>query len=789
MKEIKFTSKIIPDNWLGHFDMLRDKRRNKGYYLGIKSFQINDNNSLNNEYWIDIGCGSGLLGCLVGKYLQKQVIAFECIPKLAKIARNTIRINNLQEYVTVWLVHTSDLDKEFMERSFQSKASYLISELLDTTLLGEGLYDGLKHAYLNLLQKPLSTIPKHINTIPHFARVFIQGWSGDCISNRQNLNENILSKIGLDKVISNINNCIPSSASTIQWNYFSEHGAIPITYPIEIFNFDFIQLGQLQSSKNTIIIKPYSNIFQELEKDQINLNVIVMYWICCCCVETTESTVCSNSFHSHHSNSNSDDHKDLDDYLLSFHSRGNITSEFNLRTDHWRQAVFFLNSNQYQLSLQDNLQITCCQNEDDIWIENIQPISSQHLIDHLSYQNKIKDNEDNEDILRPICMCGLHSSLSSFQIKELHSNITIEWIQQTFNTIDRIIDHIKLNVKYGGIILFVSDHVLCSVAIAKYLQTKESELIGINLIIQCVYTSSFTYEASRLLYDSYISSNYIRNHIQLLNISSNDENKNDNDENDDNDVEIILKYIKNSINYLKNYNKSHENNNENSIENTVLYLLHSIPYLNYLHDESTLEHIFQLKIMYDEIINEYNKKSLGLISSNINFIDDSYFITIWCGLFTSESLWRQYTGEIGIVEGIDMSSINELMEEIPSQQTEMKSLRLSQWDIDSLDYITSLGTFPISFLSNFQQVDDQEIFWEGKETITFTSTGNYHGICIFTSIQNTSGDSILSSNPILFPDSIQYFRCFNNELIIENINKLEISIKLMFNYKLLISVS
>jgi predicted RNA methylase len=172
---VEFSSKIISDEWLGHFDMLRDQRRNRAYQRGVQSLSSRDEYKgkceKDEEYWIDIGCGSGLLGCLVGKYLKKKVVAFECVPKLAKIARETIRRNNLQDSVMVWLVHTSDLDSQFMERTFGQRATYVISELLDTTLLGEGLYEGMLHAYSHLLK---SSIPRRVTSIPHYARVFVQ---------------------------------------------------------------------------------------------------------------------------------------------------------------------------------------------------------------------------------------------------------------------------------------------------------------------------------------------------------------------------------------------------------------------------------------------------------------------------------------------------------------------------------------------------------------------------------------------------------------------------------------
>jgi tRNA G46 methylase TrmB len=59
------------------------------------------------DIWFEIGCGSGLLSCLLAKHSTAHVIAFECVPELARIARETVKRNNLTHQVTVWLVITA----------------------------------------------------------------------------------------------------------------------------------------------------------------------------------------------------------------------------------------------------------------------------------------------------------------------------------------------------------------------------------------------------------------------------------------------------------------------------------------------------------------------------------------------------------------------------------------------------------------------------------------------------------------------------------------------------------
>ena len=53
------------------------------------------------------------------------------------------------------------------------------------------------------------------------------------------------------------------------------------------------------------------------------------------------------------------------------------------------------------------------------------------------------------------------------------------------------------------------------------------------------------------------------------------------------------------------------------------------------------------------------------------------------GLFSNTALWEAYSGEIGNVEGIDMSSINKLLEPIDAEYgvwSPVASVRISQWN-------------------------------------------------------------------------------------------------------------
>ena len=105
MEKIGLCTRRVPDKWLGHFDMLRDDQRNTFYGQALHKLkreqEILEIHFENDDFWCEIGCGSGLLACLVAKILNRHVIAFECVPELAAVARETVALNSLGHLVLV----------------------------------------------------------------------------------------------------------------------------------------------------------------------------------------------------------------------------------------------------------------------------------------------------------------------------------------------------------------------------------------------------------------------------------------------------------------------------------------------------------------------------------------------------------------------------------------------------------------------------------------------------------------------------------------------------------------
>ena len=113
--------------------MLLDKDRNSIYELAI-SKAIEYYISVNKEAPIvlDIGAGTGLLSMLSVKHGAAFVYACEMFGHLANIANEIIASNNLGDKIIITPCKSSNIETG----AFQ--ADLLVSELLDTFLLGEG---------------------------------------------------------------------------------------------------------------------------------------------------------------------------------------------------------------------------------------------------------------------------------------------------------------------------------------------------------------------------------------------------------------------------------------------------------------------------------------------------------------------------------------------------------------------------------------------------------------------------------------------------------------------------
>ncbi|WP_409201402.1 50S ribosomal protein L11 methyltransferase [Leisingera sp. M658] len=127
-----------------HFPMLADKARNRAYAQAIAA-KVRPGDVV-----LDIGCGAGLTAMLAARAGAKHVYTCEQQPLIAEAATRVIAQNGLSGRITVIPKWSHDI---VIGKDMPEQADVVISEIVDTVLLGEGALATLTHA-MGALAKP-----------------------------------------------------------------------------------------------------------------------------------------------------------------------------------------------------------------------------------------------------------------------------------------------------------------------------------------------------------------------------------------------------------------------------------------------------------------------------------------------------------------------------------------------------------------------------------------------------------------------------------------------------------
>jgi len=151
--------------------MLRDRDRNQVYEDAIRrciSHFISKQEDCRAPVVLDIGTGTGLLAMLAARHGAAAVIACEMFETLATIASEIIAVNGLDDKIQVVAAKSCDIEAGTFE------ADILISETLDTALLGEGCILNHADALNRHLVRDGDSLDIQNRVIPHSAEVYVQ---------------------------------------------------------------------------------------------------------------------------------------------------------------------------------------------------------------------------------------------------------------------------------------------------------------------------------------------------------------------------------------------------------------------------------------------------------------------------------------------------------------------------------------------------------------------------------------------------------------------------------------
>jgi type II protein arginine methyltransferase len=134
-----------------HVSMLNHDARNDAYDAAIRHAVKTDSTVL------DIGTGSGLLAMMAARAGALHVYACEAQPLLAEKAREIVRANGFADRITI-IAKTSQQLR--VGEDLPRRADVLVSEIVDTELIGEGICATLNHALRELVDPGAAIIPR-----------------------------------------------------------------------------------------------------------------------------------------------------------------------------------------------------------------------------------------------------------------------------------------------------------------------------------------------------------------------------------------------------------------------------------------------------------------------------------------------------------------------------------------------------------------------------------------------------------------------------------------------------
>jgi len=133
-----------------HVPMMNDRMRNDAYFAALNAAITPDTKVL------EIGTGSGLLAMMAARLGAQQVTTCEAVPAIATTAQTIVADNGFSPTVTVVAKLSTKMK---IGVDMNERADLLVSEILSSEFLGEGVLSSIEDAKLRLLKPGARIIP------------------------------------------------------------------------------------------------------------------------------------------------------------------------------------------------------------------------------------------------------------------------------------------------------------------------------------------------------------------------------------------------------------------------------------------------------------------------------------------------------------------------------------------------------------------------------------------------------------------------------------------------------
>ncbi|VAI68421.1 unnamed protein product [Triticum turgidum subsp. durum] len=228
--------------------MLNDAARNRAYRCAIDAAVSDPSARV-----LDIGAGTGLLSMMSARALgavggegRGSVSVCESYLPMGKLTRKVLRANRMENKVKLFHKRSDELE---VGVELDSPADVLVSEILDSELLGEGLIPTLQQAHDSLLVKNPKTVPYRATTYGQLVESPFLWKMHDLHSNEANAADGVwLTPDGMENIVS-----VKLQQHAMQCDPLEDEIRL-LSEPFKVFEFDFSERPESQR-ENKITIK------------------------------------------------------------------------------------------------------------------------------------------------------------------------------------------------------------------------------------------------------------------------------------------------------------------------------------------------------------------------------------------------------------------------------------------------------------------------------------------------------------------------------------------------------
>ncbi|PQQ13701.1 protein arginine N-methyltransferase 1.6 [Prunus yedoensis var. nudiflora] len=217
---------LAPTSYL---DMLNDSHRNRAFREAI------DKTISTPCHVLDIGSGTGLLSMMaaraMGSTTRRMVTACESYLPMVKLMKKVVRLNGMENQIKLINKRSDELKRGI---DITSPAQVLVSEILDSELLGEGLIPSLQHAHDMLLVENPETVPYKATTYGQLVESTFLWKLHDLHGNEAKASDGIrLVPTGLDNILG-----VKPQQYAFHCDAIGKEVKL-LSEPFKIFEFDF----------------------------------------------------------------------------------------------------------------------------------------------------------------------------------------------------------------------------------------------------------------------------------------------------------------------------------------------------------------------------------------------------------------------------------------------------------------------------------------------------------------------------------------------------------------------